>query len=122
MKQVIITGADRGLGFELCRTFLEEGYHVYAGQYIKEWTELEHLKSHYKDELTIHPLDVSSSDSVVRFVADVSKETKQINMLINNAAIVGNMGELTEDMDVALKCIPQNIPMNLGSSCGMLME
>ena len=44
MKSVLITGADRGIGFALCRCFLEAGWRVFAGRFMEDWTELDLLK------------------------------------------------------------------------------
>ena len=63
-KSAIITGADRGLGFAMVREFLEEGYLVYAGQYLPEWKELEELKEGYGENLILVPLDVTSDLSL----------------------------------------------------------
>lgn len=47
MKSVFITGADRGIGFALCRCFLESGWMVFAGCFMKDWMELDALKEEY---------------------------------------------------------------------------
>ena len=90
MKTVFITGADRGVGFALCEQFLDRGYLVIAGQYMPEWPALEQLKQKYLQQLYIVPLDVRSTDSVVR-AAELTREyTDRIDILINCAGIYGD--------------------------------
>ncbi len=63
-RTTFVTGADRGLGFALCIGLLEQGWEVFAGQYLPEWHELSSLSSKYPSRLHIVPLDVSSQESV----------------------------------------------------------
>jgi len=42
-RTTFITGADRGLGLALCAGLLEQGWEVFAGQYMPEWQELSTL-------------------------------------------------------------------------------
>lgn len=109
MEYVIVTGADRGLGLELCRSFLEYGFYVFAGQYMNDWPELSTLLKNYPDTLSVFPLDVSDTASVTSFVAAVERITNRIDYLINNAAIVGNSGGLSEDMDLSKQLLTFNI-------------
>ncbi len=62
MSQVVlITGADRGLGFALTKDFLARGDVVFAGQFMEEWGELEELQGNYPDRLHRIPLDSRES-------------------------------------------------------------
>ena len=36
-RTVLVTGADRGLGFALCTGLLDRGWRVFAGQYMPDW-------------------------------------------------------------------------------------
>jgi nucleoside-diphosphate-sugar epimerase len=36
---VFVTGADRGLGFAVCAKLLEQGWQVFAGQYMPQWPD-----------------------------------------------------------------------------------
>lgn len=96
MKSVFITGADRGIGFALCRRFLEEGWQVFAGRFMEDWTELDALKAEYGSRLFLVKLDVGSEKSV-REAAERTKEvTHWLDMLVNCAGIVqGGSGKAT---------------------------
>lgn len=89
MKTVMITGADRGVGFALCQYFAEGGWRVFAGQYMPEWKELEKLKKQYGDQVVMIPLDVGSTDSVKAAAKQTAQETENLDILINCAGISG---------------------------------
>lgn len=59
-KTVVVTGANRGLGLEYCRQFLEKGYKVYACCRAPESAEdLLKLKQQNSEKLETVPLDVT---------------------------------------------------------------
>lgn len=92
MKTVFITGADRGIGFSLCRCFLEAGWKVFAGQFMKDWAELDSLRKGYDAQLSLIPLDVGNPESVTQAAAQVGQETACLDMLVNCAGVFQNQG------------------------------
>ena len=90
MKSVFITGADRGIGFALCKCFLENGWKVFAGQFMKDWKELETLQEEYGQKLSMIALDVGNSVSVSQAAAQVGGQTDCLDMLVNCAGICQN--------------------------------
>ncbi len=86
---ILITGADRGLGYGTTKCLLELGHTVFAGQYLTQWPELTELKKQYPDALNIIDLDVSDLCSVQAAAKEVAKATDVLDMLINNAGING---------------------------------
>lgn len=95
---VLISGADRGLGFALTKKMLERGYIVFAGQYLPDWKELEKLKQQYEKTLHIIPMDVALDESVKNASIDVGKIVDKIDILIGNAAIIGWGPDVVEDL------------------------
>lgn len=93
MKTVFITGADRGVGLALCRTFLEHDFTVFAGQFMPEWTELSALKEEYPELLLTVPLDVGNTESVKAAAESVARRCKTLDILVNCAGIVQPEGE-----------------------------
>ena len=87
MKNVFVTGGDRGLGFGLCAGLLQQGLQVFAGQYIPEWHELAALKNEHPDMLHIVPLNVCSMDSARAAAEIVKSHTDHLDVLINNAGV-----------------------------------
>jgi len=84
---VFVTGGDRGLGFALCAKLLEQGWQVFAGQYMPEWPDLSTLRMQYPQTLHIVLLDVSSIESVHAAAQTVATRTDHVDVLINNAGI-----------------------------------
>ena len=81
MKSVFITGADRGIGFALSRCFLEKGWLVFAGRFMKEWVQLDALKEEYGNSLSMVDLDVGSQESVDEAAETVKKQTDCLDMI-----------------------------------------
>lgn len=98
-----MTGADRGLGLALSTALLEQGWQVFAGQYMPEWPELENLAGKFPQSLHILPLDVSSVDSAKSAAHATANQTEAIDLLINNAGVTSpRMAQpITEPQDYA---------------------
>ena len=86
-RTVFVTGGDRGLGFALCAKLLEQGWQVFAGQYLPEWPDLSTLADQYPQTLHIVPLDVSSLESIYAAAQTVATLTDHVDVLINNVGI-----------------------------------
>ena len=84
MKTVLITGADRGVGYSLCECLLRENWHVYAGEYMPEWPWLRELEKRFHERLTILELDVGSDESV----RAAAEKIDHLDLLVSNAGIV----------------------------------
>lgn len=97
MMKAYITGTDRGLGLALAVKFLEHGYDVFAGFYGIDRSGLEALKERYPTRLEIIPLDVSSDASVLEAAQTISSQTASLDVLVNNAAIIGQKDATVTD-------------------------
>ncbi|MGG6312674.1 SDR family NAD(P)-dependent oxidoreductase [Paenibacillus macerans] len=91
-----VTGADHGIGFELSRKLLEEGHRVFAGRFNPKDTALLELKSRDGDRLVLVDLDVGSDASVQAAADAVRSHTDVLDLLINNAAILGDIEETVQ--------------------------
>ena len=94
-RTVLVTGADRGLGFAMCDELLKAGWHVFAGQYLPEWHELDGLKNEYPEMLHLVPLDVSSMETVKVAAEIVQALTDHLDFLISNAGITSETSSFT---------------------------
>lgn len=88
---ILISGADRGLGLGMTKRLLKEGHTVFAGRYLKAWTELQHLKEQYDEQLHLIDLDVSSEESVKKAKEEIKEMTNCLDLLISNAGINGKL-------------------------------
>jgi NAD(P)-dependent dehydrogenase (short-subunit alcohol dehydrogenase family) len=95
METIVITGANRGIGLELTRLFLNEGKRVVAGCRKPEAaTALEALAS---AALQVRQLDVADAASMDAFCKALGGQT--IDVLINNAGVWGGPHQGSADMD-----------------------
>jgi NAD(P)-dependent dehydrogenase (short-subunit alcohol dehydrogenase family) len=97
-----VTGADHGLGYAFTDGLLARGYAVFAGRYSSAAeTPLDRLAEQYPDRLRLVLLDISSTDSVAAAAAAIREATGRLELLINNAAILGDIHtKVTEPMDI----------------------
>ncbi len=82
---VIITGASRGIGFELTQQFLNVGYTVFCLT-----RNLEPLKAITHANLKPISTDLSSQESIDKAVSIIKKETSHIDCIIHNAGSLIN--------------------------------
>ena len=87
-KKVIVTGASRGIGFELVKQYAEAGYEVLAIS--RNVDRLEYLK---KECLSLNPqalvhvisFDLANGDFEAQLIPYINKCFQQVDILINNA-------------------------------------
>ena len=91
MKRALITGANKGIGFETARQLLQHGYYVYLGSRTLEngRAAVETLKAEGLDQVEAIILDVTNDQSVMEARAKVGSKTELLDVLINNAGING---------------------------------
>jgi len=89
MKTVLITGANRGIGFEIARQLLKKDFQVFiSGRDEMKLSEaLNQLKKEYSSVEMIL-MDVSSSESVKTAAKILANRNIQFDVIINNAAIL----------------------------------
>jgi len=98
MASVLITGANRGLGFEFARQYSAEGWGVYAASRNPAAAEqLRGLAQQAPDRFTLVAMDVTDAESI-RTAARQLRDTA-IDVLINNAGISGAGGQVTGKVD-----------------------
>jgi NAD(P)-dependent dehydrogenase (short-subunit alcohol dehydrogenase family) len=85
----IVTGAARGIGRGIALELAREGMHIAAVDLLKEELEdlVKEIKSFQVRALALE-IDVASAEATHRMVDETLKEFGQIDVLVNNAAIV----------------------------------
>jgi NAD(P)-dependent dehydrogenase (short-subunit alcohol dehydrogenase family) len=100
METVLITGANRGIGFELTLQYLRKSSRVIATCRAPESAPLlSELKRSYPDTLQVLPLEVTDEQSVQTLVESLRGTT--IDVLINNAGVSGGKQQDIRSMDYA---------------------
>lgn len=91
MKKILITGANKGIGFETVRQLLQKGYYVYLGSRNSERGKeaVEKLNAAGFSDVELVVLDVSDPESIKAARAEIGAKTKVLDVLINNAGISG---------------------------------
>lgn len=88
MANIVITGANRGIGFALVKTYLIGGNRIYAFcRRPDQATELAQLAASSGSQLTLHSLDMADGNSISQ-VTNVLADTP-VDVLLNVAGIVG---------------------------------
>jgi NAD(P)-dependent dehydrogenase (short-subunit alcohol dehydrogenase family) len=97
METIVITGANRGIGLEFAKRYLDEGKQVVAScRQPAHADELQRLAA-ADSRLQILQLDVTSDDSIAAFAQQIAHD--RVDILINNAGVLGGDRQSIDDMD-----------------------
>lgn len=98
MPSALITGANRGLGFEFTRQYLADGWQVYAAcRDPNSASELDRLADTSAHKLQILALDVTDTASIKAAAAELDGQA--IDLLLNNAGVGGPRGQTIGNID-----------------------
>jgi NAD(P)-dependent dehydrogenase (short-subunit alcohol dehydrogenase family) len=98
MPSALITGANRGLGLEFARQYLADGWRVYATcRDSNSASELSRLAGTSGDKMRILAMDVTDAQSVKAAAAELDGQA--IDLLLNNAGIIGPHGQTIGNVD-----------------------
>ena len=86
MLRILITGANRGLGFEFARVYLARGEHVFAGvRPTANADALNALPVASPGQLTMLSMDVTDEDAIDDAINRIASQRNGLDLLINNA-------------------------------------
>ena len=111
MKTVLVTGANKGIGYEVARQLAARGFHVFLGA---RNAELGHKATQELESaggrVTFIQLDVADRQSVQAAAREVAGVVDRLDVLVNNAGIVsdGDAGLLETDLDLIRKTLETN--------------
>ena len=112
MKTVLITGANKSIGFETARQLLQQGYYVYLGcrDIGKGQEAVNQLQSEGLNNVEPIEIDVDSQESIQAARQILGEKTEVLDVLINNAGILGGMEQspLTADIKVLKEVFDTN--------------
>ena len=88
MPSMLVTGASRGLGFEMVRQFGEDGWRIHACcRNPAQADALAALAAQSAGTITLHTLDVSKPEQIDALAQEF--RGTPIDMLVNNAGLLG---------------------------------
>jgi NAD(P)-dependent dehydrogenase (short-subunit alcohol dehydrogenase family) len=100
----LVTGANKGIGFEVARQLARKGFDVFLGarnpeageasvQKLKREAEKEDPENTGRGEITFLKIDVSKPDSIRRAAEEFSRKSGRLDTLVNNAGILLDDGK-----------------------------
>ena len=91
MRTALITGANKGIGYEVARQLAAKGFHVFVGARNRK------AGSSAADEIAKRSgsanfleIDVADSDSVTTAAQEFAKAADHLDVLVNNAGIIAD--------------------------------
>src|SRR5665213_1250383 len=91
MRNIIVTGASRGLGLSIARRIAKSGYNCIAIARMRSeqiTSAIKEIKQGKSGSLHFVPFDLAEIEKLPEFVSCLRKEFGQIFGLVNNAAIL----------------------------------
>jgi NAD(P)-dependent dehydrogenase (short-subunit alcohol dehydrogenase family) len=98
----VVTGANRGIGLEVCRQLAELDYLVVLGSRDVEKGHRAAASLERADRVTACQLDVADDGSVLAAAAWVTAELGRCDVLVNNAAILYDTSARAESADLGV--------------------
>ena len=88
-KIAVVTGGNRGIGFQVCRDIAKKGFKVLlTARNSEKGMESSGILQSEGLDVSFYELDVSSAESIDTFYNRVAEEFGRIDVLVNNAAII----------------------------------
>src|SRR5437879_1249479 len=91
----LVTGANKGIGFEVVRQLARKDFHVFLGARKADAGKAAADKLGADGRVTFLEIDVSKPKSIRRAAEEFSKQADHLDSLVNNAGIA-----LDEDKDI----------------------
>ena len=103
MSSVLITGANRGLGLEFTRQYLNDGWEVHAFcRQPDKAAELGEIVTHKNGKLHLRQMDIDNENEIEAAANELKNQP--LDLLINNAGIADGYGrgvyEMKEDPNI----------------------
>ena len=97
-KVAIVTGGSRGIGEAIAERFAEEGCNLILASRTNSELEktAESIKKRFAVNVSHCQTDIGNEDEIKSMVQHTIAEFGKINILVNNAAIIGPMGEISQ--------------------------
>jgi NAD(P)-dependent dehydrogenase (short-subunit alcohol dehydrogenase family) len=126
-KIALVTGSNKGLGFETCLRLAQLGLTVIlsARDFIKGQVAAKQLVDKGLDVL-FYQLDVSSQSNISRIALQIDQQFGRLDILVNNAAILYDTWQkaVDADLEVVNQALLTNLfgPWKLSQVCIPIMK
>src|SRR5438309_9778645 len=90
-----VTGANKGIGFEVARDLARKGFHVFLGARDEKAGRAAEEKLRKDGQVTFLKIDISEPESIRRTAEEFSRRSDRLDALVNNAGIL-----LDDDKDI----------------------
>jgi len=87
-RVALVTGANKGIGFEVVRQLARKDFHVFLGARNAETGRAAAEKLRSDGTVTFIEIDVSKPESIRRAVEEFSRGADHLDSLVNNAGII----------------------------------
>ncbi|HEV2803495.1 MAG TPA: SDR family oxidoreductase [Chthoniobacterales bacterium] len=87
-KTALVTGANKGIGFEVTRELARMGFRVFLGARNVEAGRAAAGKLGDESEVKFLEIDISNADSIRRAAEELGRQTERLDVLVNNAGIL----------------------------------
>lgn len=111
-KTALITGTTSGIGAATAQILAKNGYRlILNGRRLDRLAkQAEELKQKYGTDCLLMPVDVRDEKAVSDFIANLSAEWQNINVLVNNAGLAAGLDNLENgDIDHWNRMIDTNV-------------
>lgn len=136
MKNILITGASRGIGRSIALKFAAEGYHVFLNcrASVSRLEEVQHIiEEDYHTTCEIVTGDVGNPNDVRRMFRQIYNSCSRLDVLVNNAGIshIGLLMDMSTEewqhiLDVNLSsvfyCCRAAIPPMISAGSGKIIN
>lgn len=111
-KTAFITGANKGIGFGIAKHLGKKGYSIIIGarDVARAEKAIAELKAEGVDVLGWVNIELADLDSIEKASEVINNKYPQVNLLVNNAGIPGDMAQLSYETD--MKHIKETLDVN----------
>ena len=109
-KIALVTGGNRGIGYEVCRQLAERGLHVLLGSRDRAKGDAAVASLRDGGRVTALELDVVDSEQISAVSTFIREEYGRLDVLVNNAGVYLDAGESV--FDVAMDTFRHTMAVN----------
>jgi len=87
-KTALVTGANKGIGFEVARQLARQGFRVFLGARNEKAGRAAAEKLREEGDVIFLKIDISDADSIRAAAEEFSRQGERLDVLVNNAGIL----------------------------------